>query len=176
MRVTPSPSVQCNQRVSGKSEINPCLSIFCGQNLENAELTWNLREYFFLARFCKIFQTNDLQGVGCRSSSQNLEVIGLTGKILFSKNLISPEPIVSTESSAFRRLDVGAETSRACTALCLSALPSSEVWVVDGKVRCHIGVWKSAFGAVNSRVKILWSVQCFFDLNAAVRGASFAAR
>jgi hypothetical protein len=78
---------------------------------------------FFSALLCKILKTFELLDPVAEQSSQNLEPLGLTGKIFFSKNLAG-----------------GAK----CCALCLYTLPSSEIEAVEGKGRCHMVVlWKS---------------------------------
>src|SRR5215472_4590302 len=50
---TPPPPVLWNQEITAKSEINYWRSIFCRQNLENAELSSRTRARFFLVDLAK---------------------------------------------------------------------------------------------------------------------------
>ena len=80
-------AVSWDQQFSAKSEINYLFSIFCWQNLGNIVLSSLARVTLFSDESRKIFKTLELRDSSCLQSSQNLEPLGLAGKILFSKNL-----------------------------------------------------------------------------------------
>jgi len=108
-------------RLAGKWQNDPLFSVFCGQNIENKSVVRSACGRFFVSYSRKILFSKNLSDSSCQASLQNLEPQGLRGKIFITLKLEG----AGISGGGIR-----------------GPLTSSDFGAVEGKVRCHIGLWK----------------------------------
>jgi len=64
-----------------------CRAIFCGADVENKRVRWVSTPIFFCCLLAKILNTCELGVCVVTSTPQNLERVGVKGKILWNKEL-----------------------------------------------------------------------------------------